>query len=206
MAKNLSAKRSTPVLWTNRSRIVLIGKAWPQTVRVFDSANQSTKKRDKSRLADKSRDDFLIWKRLLPGSAFFEFVKQLSVNSLNFSANRLIYYFLWQKLPAERSAPVLLTNRARIVLIGKAWHQTVRLSESVNQSSKSRDKARLADKLRDNFLFWERLRPDCACFELVKLFSITSLSFSANRLIYHFLWQKICLLNDRPPFCGQIAR
>ena len=93
-------------------------------------------------------------------------------------------------LPAERLAHVLLTNRKIIVLIVKAWPQTVRLSESVNQLSKYRDKARLADKLRVSFLFWERLRLDCACFESVKQLSVTSLSFSANRLIYHFLWQK----------------
>ena len=111
-----------------------------------------------------------------------------------------------KNLSAKRLTPVLWTNRARIVLIGKAWPQTVRLFDSANQSTKKRDKSRLADKSRDYFLIWKRLLPDCACFEFVKQFSITSLSFSANRLIYQFLWQKICLLNDRPPFCGQIAR
>ena len=101
-----------------------------------------------------------------------------------------------KNLSAKRSTPVLWTNRSRIVLIGKAWPQTVRVFNSANQLSKNRDKARLADKLRDNFLFWERLLPDCACFEFVKQFSITSSSVSANRLIYQFSWQKICLLND----------
>ena len=41
LLKDLSAKRSVPVLLINREKIVLIEKTWPQSARLFESANQS---------------------------------------------------------------------------------------------------------------------------------------------------------------------
>ena len=42
MLKDLSAKRSAPVLITNRENFFLIEEAWPQTVCLFKSVNQSS--------------------------------------------------------------------------------------------------------------------------------------------------------------------